>query len=74
MASSARDWAADLRAAIKRDFPLGGFTVRENNGKVLLQKRWRDTGERRNAALPFLWNEARHTDILSFIAKFNEHI
>ena len=74
MASSARDWAADLRAAIKRDFPLGGFTVREENGRVMLQKRWKDTGMRRNAALPFAWNEGRHTDILNFIAKVNDHI
>ena len=74
MASSARDWAADLKAAIKRDFPLGGFTVREENGRVMLQKRWRDSGQRRNAVLPFAWNEGRHTDILGFIAKVNDHI
>ena len=72
--TSSSDWTAALRSRIKQNFPLGGFTVREENGKVMLQKRWKDSGQRRNAALPFVWGEARPIDVLTFIGKVNEHL
>ena len=31
-------------------------------------------GPASNAVLPFVWNEGRHTDILGFIAKVNDHL
>ena len=66
MASSSRDWAADLRAAIKQEFRLGGFTVREMRGKVFLQKRWPD-GRRESAALPINWEPGINLQVLTAI-------
>ena len=40
-----------MRAMIKSTFPLGDYTVRNENGKVILQKRGKD-GARQNAVLP----------------------
>lgn len=73
MASSTRDWAADLRAAIKQTFRLGGFTVRESRGSVQLQKRWR-TGERQTVALPIEWRPGITLEVLDAIAKINGHM
>ncbi len=73
MASSSRDWAADLRAAIKQEFRLGGFTVREMRGKVFLQKRWPD-GRRESAALPINWEPGINLQVLTAITAINGHI
>jgi integrase len=73
MANSSRDWAADLRAAIKQQFRLGGFTVRDMNGKVMLQKRWPD-GTRKAAVLPIDWRPGITLNVLAAIEAVNDHL
>ena len=73
MSSSSRDWAADLRAAIKQQFRLGGFTVREMNGKVMLQKRWPD-GSRKAAVLPIDWRPGITLNVLAAVEAVNDHL
>ena len=73
MANSTRNWAADLRAAVKQQFRLGGFTVREMNGKVMLQKRWPD-GKREAAALPIDWRPGITLNVLAVSEAVNDHL
>jgi len=68
MASSARDWEADLRAAVRQTFRLGGFTVRESRGWVQLQKRW-DDGTRQTVALPVEWRKGCTLEVLDAVDK-----
>ena len=72
MASSS-DWVAGLRQALKQQFPLGGFTVREMKGKVFLQKRWPD-GSRQAAALPINWGPGIALEVLKTVEAVNEHL
>jgi len=59
-----------MRAMIKSTFPLGGYTVRNENGKVILQKRWKD-GRRQNAVLPLAWEQTNALDVVETIRAVN---
>ena len=67
------DWVKGLRQALKQQFPLGGFTVREMKGKVFLQKRWPD-GSRQAAALPINWGPGIALEVLKTVEAVNEHL
>ena len=62
-----------MRAMIKSTFPLGGYTVRNENGKVILQKRWKD-GARQNAVLPLAWEQTNALDVAETIHAVNGHM
>ena len=66
-------WVGGLRQALKQQFPLGGFTVREMKGKVFLQKRWPD-GTRQAAALPIAWGPGVTLEVLATVKAVNEHL
>ena len=66
-------WVTGLRQALKQQFPLGGFTVREMKGKVFLQKRWPD-GSRQAAALPINWGPGIALEVLKTGEAVNEHL
>ena len=66
-------WVTGLRQALKQQFPLGGFTVREMKGKVFLQKRWPD-GSRQAAALPINWGPGIALEVLKTVEAVNEHL
>ena len=70
--SASSDWVAGLRQALKQQFPLGGFSVREMKGKVFLQKRWPD-GTRQAAALPIAWGPGVTLEVLATVKAVNEH-
>ena len=71
--SASSDWVAGLLQALKQQFPLGGFTVREMKGKVFLQKRWPD-GTRQAAALPIAWGPGVTLEVLATVKAVNEHL
>ena len=69
MANSARDWAADLSSHQTSrwvDSPSKRTDAYFRSGGGF--------GPASQCCLPFAWNEGRHTDILGFIAKVNDHI
>ena len=66
-------WVGGLRQALKQEFPLGGFSVREIQMKVFLQKRWPD-GTRQAAALPIAWGLAVTLEVLATVKAVNEHL
>lgn len=67
------DWVITLRGMIKAQFRLGGYTVRNEKGSVILQKRWKD-GTRQNAVLPLPWDPGSSLDVLDCIRKVNEQM
>ena len=69
--SSSNDWVKGLRQALKQQFPLGGFTVREMKSKVFLQKRWPD-GSRQAAALPINWGPGVALEVLKTVEAVNQ--
>jgi len=76
--SSSSAWVTTLRAMVKTQFPLGGFTVHEGNSKTgtpntRLQKRWKD-GTRQNAVLPIRWEAPNALEILETIRKVHGHM
>ena len=76
--SSSSAWVTTLRAMVKTQFPLGGFTVHEGNSKTgtpntRLQKRWKD-GTRQNAILPIKWEAPNSMEILAAIKTVHEHM
>ena len=65
-AANTPDWVVTLRGMIKAQFRLGGYTIRNEKGSVILQKRWKD-GTRQNAVLPLPWEPGSSLDVLDCI-------
>lgn len=67
------NWEDELRRAVRREFRLGGFTVRNMRGKVYLRKIWADKTSA-SVTLPIEWREGVQLEVLKAIETINGHL
>ena len=65
------EWEKRLRDAVRAQHPFG-YSIRPMNGRIQVQRYWKDTGKRETATLPLEWHQGSQRELLNALDGINK--
>jgi len=65
------EWEKRLRDAVRAQHPFG-YSIRSMNGRIQVQRYWKDTGKRETATLPLEWHQGSQRELLNALDAINK--